>query len=261
MIRSKCVRPLAVYGRDRDAERPLLLGTVKTNIGHLEAAAGVAGLIKVLLAMRHGVIPKHLHFRNPNPHIDWDELPVRVTTEETAWPPAPDRQPTAGISAFGISGTNAHLLVEGYKAQVGEAGQNGVQRSPAGSAQHVPVRLPASLENGELENGGIKARGVRLLPLSGKSSNALKDLAGRYLGWLDEHAADISSDVSAGLAFLAGHVMDGSHRTRSLRVSGGRRLRGRSDADGRPGASFRQRRNCEIAAARKAGVRLFRRGR
>ncbi|MXY34226.1 MAG: type I polyketide synthase, partial [Boseongicola sp. SB0664_bin_43] len=193
----------AVYGRERAAERPLLLGTVKTNIGHLESAAGAAGLIKVLLAMRHGVIPKHLHFRKPNPHIDWDELPVRVTAEETTWPPAPNRQPTAGISAFGISGTNAHLLVEGYKAQIGEAGQNGVQRSPAGSAQHVPIHLPRSLENGELENGGIKPRGVRLLPLSGKSSNALKELAGRYLGWLDEHAADIASDVSVGMSFLA----------------------------------------------------------
>ena len=193
----------AVYGRDRDAERPLLLGTVKTNIGHLESAAGVAGLIKVLLAMRHGIIPKHLHFRNPNPHIDWDELPVRVTAQETAWPPAPHRQPTAGISAFGISGTNAHVLVEGYKAQIGAAGQNGVQRSPAGSAQHVTIRLPTSLGHGALENGGNKPRGVRLLPLSGKSSNALKDLAGRYLGWLDEHAADISSDVSAGMSFLA----------------------------------------------------------
>ena len=103
-----------VYGRGRDSERPLLLGTVKTNIGHLEAAAGVAGLIKVLLAMRHGVIPKHLHFNNPNPHVDWGEIPVRVTAEETAWPPVTDREPTAGVSAFGISGTNAHLIVEGY---------------------------------------------------------------------------------------------------------------------------------------------------
>ncbi|MXX89418.1 MAG: SDR family NAD(P)-dependent oxidoreductase [Boseongicola sp. SB0665_bin_10] len=193
----------AVYGRERDAERPLLLGTVKTNIGHLEAAAGVAGLIKVLLSMRHGVIPKHLHFRNPNPHIDWDELPVQVTAQETAWPPAPHRQPTAGISAFGISGTNAHLLVEGYKAQIGEAGQSGVQRSPAGSAQRVSARLPMSPGNGELVNGGLKPRGMRLLPLSGKSSSALKDLADRYLGWLDEHAADISSDVDAGMSFLA----------------------------------------------------------
>ncbi len=193
----------AVYGRERDAERPLLLGTVKTNIGHLESAAGVAGLIKVLLAMKHGVIPKHLHFKTPNPHIDWDEFPVQVTSEETAWPPAPHRQPTAGISAFGISGTNAHLLVEGYKARSGESGQNGVQRSPAGSALSVPFRLPESLGNGELANGVIKPRGVRLLPLSGKSSGATRELADRYLGWLDEHAADISSDAGAAMSFLA----------------------------------------------------------
>ena len=73
----------AVYGRERDAERPLLIGTAKTNMGHLESAAGIAGLIKVVLAMRHGVIPKHLHFETPNPGVDWDRLPVRVTSERT----------------------------------------------------------------------------------------------------------------------------------------------------------------------------------
>ncbi|MXY31280.1 MAG: SDR family NAD(P)-dependent oxidoreductase, partial [Gammaproteobacteria bacterium] len=71
----------AVYGRGRAPDRPLLLGTVKTNIGHLESAAGIAGLIKVMLAMKHGIIPKHLHFDNPNPHMEWDALPVRVTSE------------------------------------------------------------------------------------------------------------------------------------------------------------------------------------
>ncbi len=194
----------AVYGRERDAERPLLLGTVKTNIGHLESAAGVAGLIKVLLAMKHGVIPKHLHFRTPNPHIEWDELPVRVTAEETAWPPLTGRPPIAGISAFGISGTNAHLLVGGYNGQVGETAQNDMKRSLAGAALRVPVHLPESPDGtAPAGDGGIRPRGLRLLPLSGKSSGALRELADRYLGWLDEHATDMSSDISAGMSFLA----------------------------------------------------------
>ncbi|MCY3875651.1 MAG: SDR family NAD(P)-dependent oxidoreductase [Rhodobacteraceae bacterium] len=198
------VRAVAtVYGREREAERPLLLGTVKTNIGHLEAAAGVAGLVKVLLAMRHGVIPKHLHFKNPNPHVEWAELPVRVTAEETAWPPASGRQPTAGISAFGISGTNAHLIVEGRSAIGDDSTGNGVNRSPVGSMKRVPIRLPEFLEDMTLAEDGYRPRRVRLLPLSGKSSDALKELADLYLGWLDEHAEDLLSGDNAGTSLLA----------------------------------------------------------
>ena len=193
----------AVYGRGRDAERPLLLGTVKTNIGHLEAAAGVAGLIKVLLAMRYGVIPKHLHFNNPNPHVDWGEIPVQVTAEETAWPPVTDREPTAGVSAFGISGTNAHLIVEGYAAPVDERDGKGATRTPPGCARRVPVRPLEFLGDVEFAEDGFAPRRARLLPLSGKSSSALRELADRYLGWLDEHAGDISSNGNAGMSLLA----------------------------------------------------------
>lgn len=88
---------------------PVLLGSVKTNLGHLEAAAGVAGLIKTVLALHHGVIPPSLHFRRPNPHIPWDGL--RVVTEPTAWPRADAR---AGVSAFGFGGTNAHVVLDAY---------------------------------------------------------------------------------------------------------------------------------------------------
>ena len=198
------VRAVAeVYGRGRDRERPLLLGTVKTNIGHLESAAGVAGLIKVLLAMRRRVIPKHLHFENPNPHVEWDKLPVRVTAAETSWPPVTDRQPTAGVSAFGISGTNAHLLVEGYATQADESAANGAERYPAGSARRVPVHLPEALENGRPEEDGLEARQVRFLPLSGKSASALRELAKRYLGWLDEHAQDAALRGGAEASLLA----------------------------------------------------------
>ncbi len=88
----------SVYGRDREPERPLLIGSVKTNIGHLEPAAGVASLIKVMLSIRQGVIPKHLHFREPTPQVDWEQMPLRVTSASTEWPRHPDRPPRAGIT-------------------------------------------------------------------------------------------------------------------------------------------------------------------
>ncbi len=83
----------AAYGRGRKADRPLLIGSVKTNIGHLESAAGAAGLIKTVLAMNRGTIPKHLHFHNPNPEMDWERLPLQVTSTPTPWPANEDRPP------------------------------------------------------------------------------------------------------------------------------------------------------------------------
>jgi myxalamid-type polyketide synthase MxaB len=88
---------------------PLLVGSVKTNTGHLEWAAGVCGVIKVVLSMRHGQIPASLHFKDPNPYIPWDDLPIRVVTERTPWPGG---RRIAGVSSFGFGGTNAHVLVE-----------------------------------------------------------------------------------------------------------------------------------------------------
>ena len=193
----------AVYGRGRDAERPLLMGTVKTNIGHLESAAGVAGLIKVLLAMRHRVIPKHLHLESPSPHMDWDDLPVRVTTETTAWPAARDRPPVAGVSAFGISGTNAHLLVEGYGTPEDDGGGAGGARLAAGPARPVPVRSGEANGDLELPETGFRQRRTRLLPLSAKSDRALRDLAARYVTWVDEHAAAIKAGSDADESPLA----------------------------------------------------------
>ena len=101
----------AAYGTGHDADNPLLIGSVKTNIGHLEAAAGVAGIIKVILSLEHQELPKHLHFKNPSPHIPWDRIPVKVVDEATSWERG-DRPRVAGISSFGFSGTNAHVLLE-----------------------------------------------------------------------------------------------------------------------------------------------------
>ena len=171
----------AVYGEGRSAERPLLLGSVKTNIGHLESAAGVAGLIKVLLSLGAGEIPRHLHFERPNPRIRWDELPVRVVTAGEGWPEVADRPRRAGVSSFGYSGTNAHLVVEGYGEPVG----GGPAAPEAGAAASVRQR--------------------RLLPLSGKSSGALSELAGRYRGFLTEESelADVAWTAGVGRSHFA----------------------------------------------------------
>ena len=95
-----------VLGEGRDPTRPLLIGSVKTNIGHLESAAGVAGFIKVVLSLRREAIPKHLNFNHPNPFIEWANLPVAVVDETKSWPPGA-RPRRAGVSSFGFSGTNA----------------------------------------------------------------------------------------------------------------------------------------------------------
>ena len=186
----------AVYGRERAADRPLLLGTVKTNIGHLEAAAGIAGLIKVLLAMRHGVIPKHLHFRNPSPQMPWDELPVRVTSEATAWPLSPDHPPRAGVSAFALSGTNAHLVVEGYGTPGSPPDGDTGSLAPSGESKHLDASLPESVPGPQAREP--VHRRMRMLPLSGKSGDALRELAGQYLAWLDDHDGALSSGDAPG---------------------------------------------------------------
>ena len=230
----------AVYGRGRVEDRPLLIGSVKTNIGHLESAAGVAGLIKVVLAMRHGVIPKQLHFRDPNPHLDWDRLPVRVVSEAAGWPRRPDRPSRAGVSAFGISGTNAHVVVEGYGAP------NGVSPNPEGAPRPVAVSLPDVAPGLPQADDGLAARGTRLLPLSAKSDEALRALAGRYLAWIEERKSALAGEGEAcdpalsDMAWTAG--VGRSHFDHRAAVVFGDAeslrdgLRARAEADGRPGA-------------------------
>jgi acyl transferase domain-containing protein len=153
----------SVFGAGRPAERPLVVGSVKTNVGHLESAAGVAGLIKVVLALEHGEIPPHLHFREPSPHIRWSELPVTVPTRLTPWPAGYDRR-IAGISSFGFTGTNAHVIVE---------------------AAPAPASLPPE--------GG---RPLHVLALSARSDEALVSVAQRMSDRLAVEPADALADVA-----------------------------------------------------------------
>ena len=193
----------AVYGKRRDADRPLLIGSVKTNIGHLESAAGIAGLIKAVLAMKQGVIPQHLHFENPSTLVEWETLPVRVMTEAAEWPLEAGRPPRAGVSAFGISGVNAHVVLEGYEPTNGaSAGVDG-GNSHAGAAQPVAAALPEPVASLPPSDEAFSARNTRLLPLSAKSDEALRALAGRYLSWLGAQADALEAEGAASDSLLS----------------------------------------------------------
>jgi len=161
----------AVFGPARPADAPLTVGSVKSNIGHLESAAGVVGLIKVVLALAHRSIPGNLHFSNPSPHIPWDELPVRVPRQAAEWKPI-SGQRIGGVSSFGFSGTNAHVVL-----------------------QEAPQPVPVS----EAVTGH-----ARLLALSAKDPAALavlaRDYATRIAGRSEDELADICYTASVGRA-------------------------------------------------------------
>ena len=167
----------AAYGDSRDADRPLLMGSVKTNIGHLESASGAAGLIKVVLSLQHGVLPQSLHFEQPSPHIPWDSLPVRVVGEAMPWQ-ANGRPRRAGVSSFGFTGTNAHVLVE-----------EPPQPEPAPAA----AELSGAPDTAPQPTADRSA--VHVLPLSARSPEALVTLAQRYDGWLSTHPDADLGDV------------------------------------------------------------------
>ncbi|MCS7479352.1 type I polyketide synthase [Umezawaea endophytica] len=139
---------LAAYGQDR--ETPLLLGSFKSNIGHAQAAAGVAGVIKMVMAIRNGVVPKTLHADNPTPHVDWASGAVELVTETTPWPSV-DRPRRAAVSSFGISGTNAHTILE--------QAPDSVDETERVSLPAVPLLLSAKTPD------ALRAQAARLVAL------------------------------------------------------------------------------------------------
>ncbi|OLR91799.1 polyketide synthase [Actinokineospora bangkokensis] len=165
-----------VLGAGRAGDRPLLLGSVKSNLGHLEGAAGIAGFIKVVLAMRHDRLPASLHYREPNPNIDFDGAGLRVVPEPTAWPRYSGRA-RAGVSAFGFGGTNAHVVLEEWPAK--------------------RKRVPRT-----------DATDTHVLALSARSSAALAARAGDLADFLDAAGEDAPAlgAVAATLARRREHL-------------------------------------------------------
>ncbi|MFF3263921.1 type I polyketide synthase [Streptomyces sp. NPDC002932] len=153
---------IATYGQDRPRERPLWLGSLKSNLGHTQAAAGVAGVIKMVQALRHGRLPKTLHVAEPSQHVDWSAGRVRLLTEAQPWPEA-DRPRRAGVSAFGVSGTNAHLIVEQAPAE-----QESVTPPDGGALPVVPWVVSAKTPE------GLAAQARRLL--SGVAGHTPQDI-------------------------------------------------------------------------------------
>ncbi|MCL2554646.1 MAG: type I polyketide synthase, partial [Actinomycetia bacterium] len=163
-----------VMGEGRDPAAPLLVGSLKTNFGHTDGAAGVAGLLKAALAVRHGQIPPHLHLHRPNPAIRWDRWPVRVPVELTGWPQ--DTPRLAGVSAFGLSGTNAHVVVA-----------------------EPPRRDP--IPGGGADSGAA----TRVLALSARSGEALRELARAHRDRLLAEPDRALASWTAGAARLRTH--------------------------------------------------------
>ena len=197
----------AVFGPTRGEERPLWLGSSKSNIGHAQAAAGVLGVIKMVLSLQHELLPKTLHAEHPSEQIEWEGSGLSLLQEARAWPRDASRVRRAGVSSFGISGTNAHVVLEEAPARA--VGSNR-EANGAAVAEEATPRLS-----------------IPLL-VSGRDEAALRAQADRYADWLSRHP-DV--DWSAVLSTAALHrthfaarasvsARDAAEATEALRALG-----------------------------------------
>lgn len=206
-----------IYCQGRRSDDPLFLGSVKANIGHAEAAAGIAGLIKVVLAMKHGHIPLQLHFTKPNPQIALDAISAAIPVAGVPWRSGPSGRRLAGVSSFGFSGTNAHVVVE-EAPEAGQEGKNGPERP------------------------------MRILALSAKTEEALDRLAGRYETFLSSAPetllADLCHTANTGRAHFGSRMGIVAASTAELREKLRSRSSGkangvfRGNAPSAPGVAF-----------------------
>ncbi|WP_413812885.1 SDR family NAD(P)-dependent oxidoreductase [Streptomyces sp. OE57] len=197
---------LATYGQDRPAERPALLGSVKSNLGHTQAAAGVAGVIKMVMAMRHDVVPRTLHVDEPTPHVDWASGAVELVTENAPWPEA-ERARRAAVSSFGVSGTNAHVILE-----AAPTADTTSQDTPTEGA--LPWVISARSET------ALRAQAAQLLTFAATSDRHLADIGwtlAQHRAALEHRAVVVAADRDTFLAGLdavatgepAAHVVSG----------------------------------------------------
>lgn len=195
---------LATYGKDRSGD-PLWLGSLKSNIGHAQAAAGVGGVIKMIMALRHGSLPATLHVAEPNPRVDWDSGAVTLLEEPREWEPVPGRPRRAGVSSFGISGTNAHVILE-----------------------EAPAALPEP-------TSASSASGITAWLVSGRGADALRAQAAELDDWLGRNPRVPVADVAWSLSSTRSTF---EHRAVVLGSSRAELREGvRAIAEGRPGSA------------------------
>ncbi len=209
----------AVFSEGHGVDNPLMIGSVKTNVGHLEAAAGVVGLVKVVLALQNKTIPPHIHLKEPNPYIPWNELPITVPTKPTTWAVSDDKPRVAGLSSFGFSGTNAHFIIAEAPA------------SPIPETQFD--------------------RASQLLTLSAKTEDALKELVEQYEDYftknLSASLADVAYSLNTGrshfhyrLALTANSIAQAQEKLSAWKVEGKSSIihSGKIVEDGKPEVVF-----------------------
>ncbi|MGO8676240.1 MAG: type I polyketide synthase [Limisphaerales bacterium] len=201
-----------VFGPGRDRNRPLLVGSVKSNIGHAESAAGIAGLIKAVLALRHGRIPPSLHFQKLNPKIDWAGLGITVPATAIPWACHSGTR-AAGVSSFSFSGTNAHVVVADVPQE--EPAREAADGATAGSSFSAALAEPS----------------CHVLPLSARTEKALAELAGRYERMLEEkpglNLADVCHTAGAGRSHFEHRVAITASSSAEARELAAGFLRGR----------------------------------